>query len=584
MDSLLALKTEQDGFEVQFEVLSPLQGAVITNPYQQEIAEKLESVNAQLEACNQKVAELNKDIDRLTNHADGLDYTLAVASGILTGLIDSFFVGDWDMAQARAWSSQEINKRIVEFAKKDPEYKDFLKKKKNRENSSLNAIEFLEEKYKLPGDNTWAVKDNFVNMAKKRGFEGCGYEEALRFMNENFPKEGGWAVLENGITKKTHHLDDFCHHPTLVGLVCCIIVQFTGSSIYSNSAGKMVPLPVVVNDYGKFVGNNALSKVFSGIINWFFNVAQTMKNRKGHLLSDMAGSNGSASKGNDGMGLPGPILSTLKELSALPKINETGFAEKIRKAYHNGIGTGKSQLDLGALNTLFDGAKLDLRTEMAIGHELKRQTLPVLINEALVRAVYFIRRFISEVRKCNGIDGINWINIMPFNNRTVIRMLTIATGTFTAVDMADAAIRSGGFNAACLLRVNFVGVGRFAVAIITDVGMGVKRSKLQNEKLAVVGQQLDLMNVKVSYLYASAEYGLSEALEEQSQLWIAAGDTVSTLMEANDYVMQAVEFYRESLREISEDLQRISSYKNAVEQKNPGLTQEMLDTLKWGKN
>ena len=126
MSSLLAIKTQQDDFEVQFEILSPVIGSTVTNPYQLEVAKKLESVDAQLELCEKKAAELNKEIDRLTNHADGLDYTIAVASGILAGLIDSFFVGDWNIEQARAWSSEEINKKITEFAKKDPEYKAFL--------------------------------------------------------------------------------------------------------------------------------------------------------------------------------------------------------------------------------------------------------------------------------------------------------------------------------------------------------------------------------------------------------------------------------------------------------------------------
>ena len=60
-------------------------------------------------------------------------------------------------------------------------------------------------------------------------------------------------------------------------------------------------------------------------------------------------------------------------------------------------------------------------------------------------------------------------------------MLTIATGTFTAIDLADAAIRSaiksGGepmtFLKNFVLLVNFVGVGRFAIAIGQDTLMGV---------------------------------------------------------------------------------------------------------------
>ena len=44
MSSLLAIKTQQDDFEVQFEVLSPVIGSTVTNPYQLEIAKKLEKI------------------------------------------------------------------------------------------------------------------------------------------------------------------------------------------------------------------------------------------------------------------------------------------------------------------------------------------------------------------------------------------------------------------------------------------------------------------------------------------------------------------------------------------------------------
>ena len=102
MNSLVALRTQQDDFEVQFEVISPIISSVILNPRQAEIARKLEDVDAQLELCEQKAAELNREIDRLTNHADGLDYSISVISGLITGVIDSFFVGQWDFQNAKA--------------------------------------------------------------------------------------------------------------------------------------------------------------------------------------------------------------------------------------------------------------------------------------------------------------------------------------------------------------------------------------------------------------------------------------------------------------------------------------------------
>lgn len=100
-----------------------------------------------------------------------------------------------------------------------------------------------------------------------------------------------------------------------------------------------------------------------------------MHNYRGHLFSDMAGSSTSAGKGNDGAGLPGSFLSILKEMSSLECFKDTEFANNLRKAFQNGIGTRNSQIDLGPFNRLFEGAssKLDLRTEMAIGSELERR-------------------------------------------------------------------------------------------------------------------------------------------------------------------------------------------------------------------
>ena len=315
-----------------------------------EILKPTDEVNARLDEIEGKIADLDVTIDKLTNHADKLDYSIAIASGLLTGIIDILFVGKWDFASAKAWSNKEVHDQIINFAQQDPEYQAFIDRKRsvNEENRLNNAVEFLEKKYKLPGDHEW-------------NFQG------------------------SGITSKSHHLDDLCHHPTIIGLVCCVVVQFSGESIYSDSTGNPLNLPVTVNEYGKFVGRNNVEKMFAGIINWFLNVAQTAANRKGHLMSDMAGSYSSTKRKTEGMGLPGGFLSTMKELSALPVFKDSNFATNLSKAYQHGIGNGKNQIDLGAFNALFEGAssKFDMRTEMAIGHELKRQALPVVINEIL---------------------------------------------------------------------------------------------------------------------------------------------------------------------------------------------------------
>ena len=421
-----------------------------------------DSVETQLSKEEWFLKELDdayEDIERLTNQADGYDYALAVSSGIVAGLIDSFFVGEWDFKSAKKRSNIEINKKIVDFAMKDPRYIPWCegvgkttKWKKRDPNRLASAVEFLEEKYVLPGDNEWKVEGS-------------------------------------GVSASSHHLDDFCHHPTLIGMLCCIMVQFTGIAKYHPSSGPAFKAPVTVNEYGNLVSEKVFGKIFAGIINWFFTVAQTLKNQKGHLMSDMAGSISAVKKKKGGAGVPGTIMSTLKELSTLPCFRETSFAENLRKAYQNGIGSGKSQLDLGIFNNLFDGAssKFDMRTELAVKKELRRQSIPVIINEIVVRAFYFIRRFIEQMKDNHSLMGIDWKKLLPMNNRTIVRMMTVASGTFCIVDLGDAAIRagieSGGnmpvFFSKFILRVNFVGIGRFTLAVGAELYMEARKGRME---------------------------------------------------------------------------------------------------------
>ena len=50
-------------------------------------------------------------------------------------------------------------------------------------------------------------------------------------------------------------------------------------------------------------------------------------------------------------------------------------------------------------------------------------------------------RLIDEVSE-HGIKGINWNRVLPFNNRTVDRMMMISTMTLNMADTADAAVHA----------------------------------------------------------------------------------------------------------------------------------------------
>ena len=406
------------------------------------------------------------EIDNLTNHADGSDYALAVSSGILSGLIDIFIVGEWDFARGKKLANINVNNNIIQFAKKQPDYPSYCQytlegtggpRRNPKDPDRLEtAVQFLEWKFPLPGDAPWLQ---------------TGYDRA------------GNVVDDKKVSSKSHHLDDLSHHPTIVGLIVCIISQFTKVGMYVNSDNQMIKIPFSVDEDGMIEGKTPVAKVGAGIINWCFNVA---RHRYGHLMSDMGGSKSTA---GGGMGLPGSVMSMLKELSCLPCFNDSEFPKKLAKAYQNGIGTNKGQVDLRLFNCLFEGAnsKVDYRTEKAIKSELKRQAIPVAINEVVVRSFYFVRHFIMEMKEKEAIENIDFKKIIPLNNRTIVRMLTISSGTFTAIDLADAAIRgavkSGGslerFGRQFILSVNFVGIGRFMMAVGVDVFMGARKGRLE---------------------------------------------------------------------------------------------------------
>ena len=420
---------ECDGLTVQYDLCLP--GKEYSGEHKSEafLISEDSDYQQRILAFEEAYSETLSEIERLTYNGDGLDFALAVSSGLITGLLDVFLVGEWNFKEAKKLSNQQINDKVMDFAKKSGYTGERLE----------GAVAYLEDKFPFPGDNTWSG-------------EGIG------------------------VSTQTHHLDDFKHHPTLIGLICSVLDQFTKTSTYHNRFGDVAKIPMIVDENGMLEGKTPTTKISAGIINWCFTVA---KQREGHLMSDMAGSKQTAGKG---MGLPGGILSTLRELAALPGVRDTDFALKLTNAYRNGFGTENGQVDLGVFNSLFEGAdsnRLDMRTEAAIKHELGRQSMPVVLNEVVVRSFYFVRHFTTELKITGDVDLIDWKKVLPMRNRTIVRMMTISIGTMEVIDLVDAGVRSGGALPVFVLRVNFVGIGRFAIAGTSDIMMGVKKERLE---------------------------------------------------------------------------------------------------------
>ena len=100
MGEVVALKDIYDDFEVQFEVITPIDFHKQLDERQKRIACGLASIDDQLAETQTVLDRLNSDIDRLTNRADALDYMVAVGSGVLSGIIDVVCVGDFSLDTA----------------------------------------------------------------------------------------------------------------------------------------------------------------------------------------------------------------------------------------------------------------------------------------------------------------------------------------------------------------------------------------------------------------------------------------------------------------------------------------------------
>lgn len=362
---------------------------------------------------NRIIFDLDSQIELLSSQADKYDYLVSVCSGILCGMLDILWVGDFDLRRGRNWASD----RTDEFVKKTA-------KLLGCESDDLSdAVKFLEKKYPIPSDG-------------------------------NTPDFGGGLQ---------HHLRDFAHHPTIVGLMFSLLTQFTEKSYGTDVNGKFIV--VNVPDKSKiFIGKDVPEKIFFGTVVWFF-----------HLVSDMAGSSSTAGL-SGGTGIPGPLLSLAKELSALPffkdmRIGKDSLSLFLSKLFNGTLLAKRDENDRIIKDTVL---RFDLRAELGVGAELGRQAVPVIANECIVRTFYFIRRLAMEMRESNvrslsDMEKMNWDNIKPANNPTIARMLTISTGVFTMLDIGDAVISQKYW-----VSVNYIGIGRFAVAIGEDISWGLR--------------------------------------------------------------------------------------------------------------
>lgn len=260
---------------------------------------------------DQIIFDLDQQIGEFSNQADLWDYFVSIASGLLCAALDILWVGEFDLKRGRAIADEKVN----EFVKKTAQML-------GCEDEDLTAcVKFLEKRFPLAADG------NTVDF-------GGGLQ---------------------------HHLRDFAHHPTIVGLAFSLLTQFTEKSYGTDKYGKFI-IVNVPETHKMFIGDDIPTKIFYGTVIWFL-----------HLVSDIAGSSSSVGK-TGGTGIPGPIIALAKELSALPifqnvKIGEYSATVWISKLFN---GTFFAQHDESGKIIKDTAIRFDLRGELGVAVELGR--------------------------------------------------------------------------------------------------------------------------------------------------------------------------------------------------------------------
>ena len=428
-------------------------------------------------------------MDEYKDQMNKWDYIVPIASGAMTAALDIFWVKDISLRDAHTWGAKKTEDFVIKVAQS----------KKDGVKDLAGAVTVLEEMYPISADK----------------------------LTNDF---GGGAY---------HHLRDFSHHPTIVGLMFSVISQFTGKGYGTLTDGSFDIKPIP-----GWQKPDLLTGIYSGTITWVF-----------HMLSDIAGSSSTIRMGKEGTGLPGPLMSFLKEISSIPVIQKlTGpdkngnnnFSVVCSKLFR---GTLLGEHDESGKPVLHGELLFDFRTELGMVHEAidNKQYLPIIFNELLVCSFYSVSRFCNALRKTEveTLEDLKKIDIrefLPWNSAALRHMRTLACTVFSAIDITVAGTKAAvknkdnptGFALDFMQSINYIGVARLTVAFTAEASVGVSK---------LYGQFIELAQVEKAKLYAAIPHA-----EETASLLKKAATTTGAVLQAGTplgFVSAAIGVYDE---------------------------------------
>lgn len=344
-----------------------------------------------------------KEVEWSKDKCDKYDYMIAVFCGLSAGIIDSLFVGApgrSKLGNLTDKGADEMVQKIANMLWNGDGRSNFDGKPKKAPDSLEKSISYLEQSFPVNYD--------------------------ARYAADLICKDGSLSSM----SPKNHHLLSLAHSPDVIGLLCSILDQFTGTASFI-SGGKLIRLyPIKDARNNKIVymqGTRFESKIFCGICNWL-----------GHLASDLSGSSSTrrAGKTGRGAGIPMPFYELFLMMD-FGNFDGRSFAEIAVKVFEEGY---------------------DLRHGGAMA-------IPVMITELSIKLIWAMKRHFYLKK--------DWRDCIPSQKHSDLRMMIIVgDATLCLVDGADATIRavaSGGNIISFMLHMNYVAWSRLIILVFKEL-------------------------------------------------------------------------------------------------------------------
>ena len=107
------------------------------------------------------------------------------------------------------------------------------------------------------------------------GCEQDSLKASVKFLENWFPvpSDGNISDFGGGLQ---HHLRDFAHHPTIVGLAFSLLTQFTYNAYGTDKNGQFI-IREISEKSRMFIGEDTSQKIINGTIIWFFHLDQEIQ-------------------------------------------------------------------------------------------------------------------------------------------------------------------------------------------------------------------------------------------------------------------------------------------------------------------